>query len=178
MKIFRIILIVILSITIILSCFMIIKHYIDKAEASRPVDEVLAERFGEYTPTELELELFNLTNEAREKEGLAPYRNETGLHSLAFIRAKEAKELWSHTRPDGRHFGTVIEDEGLEVYFELIGENLGKGFESAEKIHEKLMDSPDHRKNILNSEYDGVCIAVYTDGDGVGYLCQTFVKRR
>ncbi len=178
MRILRKAIIIVLSLLICVSIFMIARHFVLAAKANRPVDEILAERFGEYTPTETEQSLFNFINDEREKEGLAPYRFESGLHTISLIRAKEAAELWSHTRPDGRGYGSVMEDYELGAYFKSIGENLGRKFKTAEEIHKALMDSESHRKNILSDAYDGVSVAVYTDAAGNNYLCQSFVKRR
>jgi uncharacterized protein YkwD len=45
------------------------------------------------------------------------------------------------------------------------GENLVKGDNTAEAMHEALMESPTHRKNILNPKYDLVGIGCYD------YIC-------
>jgi len=41
------------------------------------------------------------------------------------------------------------------------GENLTKGYSSARKIHESLMKSPTHRRNILNRAYNRLGIGCY-----------------
>lgn len=179
MKIARKIVIALLVAVMLISGFMLVRNFVNKSGwFLKPLDECLSERFGDYTPTDLEQEIYDLLSAAREEQGLAPLRFESGLHELSLIRAKEAAVLWSHTRPDGRKYGTVIEDFELADYFECVGENLGCNFKNAEQIHKGLMDSEAHRKNILSEEYDGVSIAVYTDAEGNHYLCQTFVKRR
>jgi hypothetical protein len=43
------------------------------------------------------------------------------------------------------------------------GENLAKGDEPAKSIHEALMDSPTHRKNILNAKFDLLGVGCYED---------------
>ena len=43
------------------------------------------------------------------------------------------------------------------------GENLSKGDEPAESIHQALMDSPTHRKNILNSKFRLLGVGCYED---------------
>ena len=179
MKIARKIVIALLVAVMLISGFMLVRNFVNKSGwFLKPLDDTLSERFGDYTPTDLEQEIYDLLSAAREEQGLAPLRFESGLHELSLIRAKEAAEFWSHTRPDGRECGTVFEDYELGVYFECVGENLGRQFNTADMIHEALMNSDGHRKNILSEEYDGVSIAVYTDADGNNYLCQTFVKRR
>ena len=179
MKAIRKIAIVLLAGILLFSAFMLGRGFLKNSGLfQKPLDKVLSERFGDYTPTETEQEIYDLLSAEREAKGLPPYRFETGLHEVSLIRAKEAAVLWSHTRPDGRKYGTVIEDFELADYFECVGENLGCNFKNAEQIHKGLMDSEAHRKNILSEEYDGVSIAVYTDAEGNHYLCQTFVKRR
>ena len=63
-------------------------------------------------------------------EGLSPVRKgPAALQAAADIRAQEAVESFSHTRPNGESWSTVLDEEGV-VYF-YAGENLASGFSSA-----------------------------------------------
>ena len=93
------------------------------------------------------------------------------LAGKAFVRAKElvSKGYFQHRDPK----------TGNNPAWELVrrcyryrsaGENLIKGMESPEIIHNALMNSPTHRKNILDSRfrrvgigcYDYVCVQLFS----------------
>lgn len=141
---------------------------------AKPVEKTERQQ---HIPTEIEQQIFTLVNAERANAGLSEYRHDLRIYELALLRATEAAVNWSHTRPDGRKYGTVFED--FNVYdYSVVSENLGKGFSTAERIVEGLMNSEKHRANILSTEYDIICIAVYTDESGANYLCQLFGKTR
>lgn len=54
-----------------------------------------------------------------------------------------------------------------------MGENVGRGG-SIDTLHQAFMDSPGHRANILDPDYDGVGIGVIWDG-GVPYVAEIFM---
>ncbi len=84
--------------------------------------------------------VLTLVNEHRATLGLAALTWDEDMREAAEIRAAEATLSWSHTRPDGENWYTVSD---------LVkGENLAKGYDSAEDVFEAWMDSDGHRKNI------------------------------
>lgn len=89
-----------------------------------------------------EYELFILINEARAANGLAPLSWSGSLADCAYVRASEASEVFSHTRPDGSDWWTVNPDI-------MYGENLADGQTNAQWVFDDWMNSPTHRDNIL-----------------------------
>lgn len=128
------------------------------------ITEVLAENRsevvieGEYA--ELKAEVFDLVNQYRIEEGLNVLEWERGMELAATVRAKEAQEFFSHTRPDGTMYWTV---NSSLVY----GENLSRGYNTSESIVNAWMQSESHRDNILYPEFRTVCLGVYVED---GYM--------
>lgn len=97
-----------------------------------------------------------LVNEERRKAGVAPLTLSAELQSAAAIRAEEITRRFSHTRPDGSKFSTVIPNGKYTM-----GENIAAGKNTAAKVVQQWMNSPGHRANILRSDYTEL---------GVGYV--------
>ncbi len=93
-----------------------------------------------------EYELFILVNEARTANGLAPLSWSGGLADASYVRAGEAVDCFSHTRPDGSDWWTVNPDI-------MYGENLAQGQTNAQWVFDDWMNSPSHRENIMNPGY-------------------------
>ena len=133
-----------------------------EAPTQAPVDDT--------KPNEMELEILRLVNVERAKEGLKPLKFDYDRYECAKIRAKECnKEVtFSHTRPDGRPWYTVMDDMGKGSYWQA-GENLALYMYSAEHVVQGWMNSPGHRANILRPEYDLMAVAVWETEEYPGY---------
>ena len=90
-----------------------------------------------------------LVNEERRKVGVAPLTLSAELQSAAAIRAEEITQKFSHTRPDGTNFQTILPNSR----YYIAGENIAAGNSTAAKVVQQWMNSPGHRANILRSEY-------------------------
>lgn len=108
--------------------------------------------------------VLNLINKERSLEGLNELKLDIALSNSALAKAADMLEndYFAHDSLDGKKPWDWV-DKGEYAYL-LIGENLAMGFNSAEQVHEALMTSPIHKRNILNSKYSDVGIAVV---DGV-----------
>ena len=98
-----------------------------------------------------------LVNEERRKVGVAPLTLSAELQSAAAIRAEEITQKFSHTRPDGTNFQTILPNSR----YYIAGENIAAGNSTAAKVVQQWMNSPGHRANILRSDYTKL---------GVGYV--------
>lgn len=105
-------------------------------------------------------------NRERKAIGLPELAWNDELAVAADVRAKEITVSFSHTRPDGSDWWTVNEKV---VY----GENLAKGYQSAEDVMKAWMESPEHKDNILYPGFREIGIAVYKSG-GQWYWAQEF----
>ena len=109
---------------------------------------------------ELEEEIITLLNAERAKEGLKPLIAENTYYDYALTRTAECIEYWSHTRPNGKDWTSLYFEDNTIKDIQLIAENLGKKFSSAEIIVNALMNSEGHRKNIMHEKFTHVCVAV------------------
>ena len=97
---------------------------------------------------------FDKINEQRTAAGLGTLTWSNGLEQASEVRAVEASELWSHNRPDGTEYWTVNSNI---VY----GENLAKGYSTADEAVTAWMNSYSHRDNILYSDFKTAAIAIH-----------------
>jgi uncharacterized protein YkwD len=122
-----------------------------------------------------ETEVFDLVNEAREEEGLPPLERDDALDKAAAIRAEELSELFSHTRPDGTGFYTVM---GVEKNYNY-AENGGSSGENPTDQMKGWMKSDGHRTNILDLNekgYTKIGIGAFQAENGKMYWCQLFYR--
>ncbi len=103
-------------------------------------------------------EVLSLVNEAREEAGLEALTLDDTLCTAAQTRAEECVGTFSHTRPDGRAYRTVLED--LEVTSTYSGENLATGHTTPKMVVDRWMQSEGHRANILNEHYTKIGIGL------------------
>lgn len=118
-------------------------------------------------------QVVKLVNEERVKAGLNPVTLNKEVASAALIRAKEIEVSFSHTRTDGRMFGSVLTDNGIR--FNRAGENIAWGQTSPEQVMEAWMNSEGHRANILNPNFTEIGVGHYQNSNGRNYWVQLFV---
>lgn len=112
-----------------------------------------------------EQEAFNIINKIRNDNGLAALSWDDELYEVAQIRSKEASQKWSHTRPDGTHWSTLSPV--------VHGENLAKGYNTAQGAVDAWMNSEGHKANILRKEFTRVAISFYEAENG-WFCCMSF----
>ena len=101
--------------------------------------------------------ILDLVNQERAKAGVAPVKMDMQLMENAAQRAAETAILFSHTRPDQTCCVSI--DEFAR------GENIVMAStDSAYTLMDLWMDSPGHRDNILNPNYQSIGIGCYQNG--------------
>ena len=95
---------------------------------------------------------YQIINDYREMNGLKPLKWSPALEECAEIRAREAENYWSHTRPNGKEWYTVNPSI-------MHGENLAMGYTSAENIVNSWIDSPAHNELLLAYDFNYIAIA-------------------
>ncbi len=120
--------------------------------------------------------VIELVNAARAKEGLSPLTKDTTLTNLSNIRSKETATLFSHQRPDGTSWSMVLKQNN--VSYTAAAENIAAGQNTPEAVVKEWMDSPSHRANIMNSEYNKIGVSCYVDQNAPYryYWEQLFIK--
>ena len=117
-------------------------------------------------------DIFELVNQEREKNNVPALTYNKEIQDAADLRAKEASESFSHTRPDGSSCHDVIK---LEYY--ATGENLlmaDKEIATAENMMKTWMNSESHRANILLKDFTEMAIGIY-EKDNIVYATQIFL---
>lgn len=116
----------------------------------------------EAEPSETELmvsEVISLVNKEREEAGLSALVVDEVLTEDAVKRANEISVKFSHTRPNGKAWYTLDPDN-------MYGENLAKGYSTAENTFKAWMNSKSHRDNIMLEDFTKVGAALYISEDG------------
>ena len=99
--------------------------------------------------------VLNLVNIERRKAGVKPLVLSDELMRAAAVRSQEVTKVFSHTRPDGTPFSSIVSRHGRRI-----GENIGGGYQTPEEVVDGWMHSEGHRKNILHPDFTEL---------GVGY---------
>lgn len=119
-----------------------------------------------------EAEVFRIVNEIRVSYGLKPYKWDTNAYKAAKARCTEIEQNFSHLRPDGSNFKTIYgySDDELWYKFCSVGENLGSGQPTAQRVVDSWMASTKgHRENILNPDFENLAVAFGTYNDAYKY---------
>ncbi len=119
-----------------------------------------------------EAEVFRIVNEIRVSYGLKPYKWDTNAYKAAKARCSEIEQNFSHLRPDGSNFKTIYgySDDELWYKFCSVGENLGSGQPTAQRVVDSWMASTKgHRENILNPDFENLAVAFGTYNDAYKY---------
>jgi hypothetical protein len=106
------------------------------------------------------ISLFELANASRQNLGFYPLEENQALNEAAYLKAEDMLEkgYFAHYSPEGITPWYWLERSGYD--YTAAGENLAVGFLESEQVHRAWMDSPSHKKNILNPNYREMGIAV------------------
>lgn len=119
-------------------------------------------------------EVIRLTNIERRNAGLPELKTgDARVQAAADIRAAEIVKSFSHTRPDGTSTFTALTQQGVQ--YRAAGENIAYGQTSPAQVVQGWMNSSGHRANILNSNFDTICIGHVVSGSR-HYWVQIFVR--
>jgi uncharacterized protein YkwD len=128
----------------------------------------------------IEKEILKWINSERKKRSLPEVQLNPKLSSLARDHSQdmiqmELEDKLSHISSDGRTYTERLIQAGF--YFSANGENVAYSETFyPEYIHNSLMESPQHRENILNPEFDQVGIGVVYNNDDGYYVTQDFIR--
>ncbi|HSW68300.1 MAG TPA: CAP domain-containing protein [Bacteroidales bacterium] len=126
-----------------------------------------------------EQEMLGLINEARRNAGLRSLQLCNELTAAARFKSRDMADnnYFSHTSP--RYGGLTSLLDRFGISFQAAGENIAKNSSDlVSDAHGSLMDSPEHRANILNGSYDYVGVGVAVQNNGVHLYTQLFVGRK
>ena len=107
-------------------------------------------------------EVLVLINMEREKAGVATLEGMELLSGMADVRAEESSSTFRHTRPDGTRCFTIFKENALR--YKAAGENLAFGYSQAGDLVRAWMNSPSHRANILDPDFNFIGIGYFDNG--------------
>jgi hypothetical protein len=124
--------------------------------------------------------VIKLVNKARETANVAALKNNTLLQKAAEEKAQDMinNNYFAHVSPQGKSPWYWIDKNSYDYAY--AGENLAINFTNAEDEQKAWMDSPTHKKNILNPNYDETGVAVkqgIVDGKETIVVVQMFGKQ-
>ncbi len=88
-------------------------------------------------------EVFNLTNEYRQENGLNKLTYNTTCQDASNLRSLETLVYWGHTRPNGTKWNTIISQ------WKYGGENLAQNQRTPSAVMTAWKNSPGHNANLL-----------------------------
>jgi len=105
-------------------------------------------------------ELLFLTNKERQNVGVNSLIFNEKLSEAASKKAQDMFDYnyWAHNSPTGKTPWVFIKSSGYKYVY--AGENLARGFTTPDDVIKAWMASPDHRANMLSSNYQDVGFAV------------------
>jgi uncharacterized protein YkwD len=112
-------------------------------------------------------------NAARNHEGETPLVRDEKLNAIARLHARDmiARHYFGHETPDGQTFDERFRLAGAP--YRYAGENIAE-ISDEHEAHKALMASPEHRDNILESNYRKIGIAAISVGDYTTFYVQEF----
>jgi uncharacterized protein YkwD len=116
-----------------------------------------------------EQRMLDLVNRARRDTGLRPLSVDTGLQTAARTHSLDMyrRAYFSHATPDRKTPFDRINEQ--KVHYVTAGENIAFA-PTPEEAFRSLMNSPDHRANILNPDFRCVGIGAIRGNPGYGEM--------
>ena len=99
------------------------------------------------------------TNLERTRHGLSKLQTTDALDAAADKRAVEISRSFSHTRPNGSAWYTVLSDSGIS--YSSAAENIAAGQADPCEVVTTWLNSSGHRSNILNGKYSHLGVGYY-----------------
>ena len=104
--------------------------------------------------------LIKLTNQEREALGFGPLTENSQLNKAAFLKAQDmiAQDYFAHQSPEGKSPWYWIKSANYDCQY--AGENLAIGFLDSEEVYQAWNNSPSHKANLFNPNYQDIGITV------------------
>ena len=128
----------------------------------------------------LEQQCFDEVNRVRLGRRLPPFNFYDDLLSVAraYSRRMAEQHFFSHKDPEGRTVRERVDE--AEIKWRIVGENLAYSNGYLNPVAASVsgwMDSPGHRRNILDPEYNLSAIGAWIAPDGTVYFTEIFLRQ-
>lgn len=133
---------------------------------------VLATDFSEY-----QKEVLRLVNIERKNNKLSPLTLNTKLSNVATIKSQDmvTQNYFDHASPTYGSPFDMMKEFGIKYW--TAAENIAMGYISPERVVVGWMNSPGHKKNILNSKFTELGVGIAKSDNGVLYWTQMFIGK-
>lgn len=110
-------------------------------------------------------QVIDLTNKERSKQGIPALKADTKLNNVAQKKSldMEKNHYFSHTSPTYGSPFDMMRDFG--VNYNSAGENIAQGQQTPQEVVNAWMNSPGHRKNILNKDFTHIGVGFEQEGN-------------
>lgn len=119
-------------------------------------------------------DVLRIVNKERNKNGLSVLQFCKNLNSVANLKSKDMAtyNYFDHVSPNYGNLFDILKEKNIA--YKTGGENIAAGHTTPQQVVDAWMNSPGHRKNILNPNYNKTGIGVYF-GDRI-YWTQNFTN--
>jgi uncharacterized YkwD family protein len=127
--------------------------------------------------TRFEMRVLELTNHARASQGLKPFRYNWELTRMARHKSEDMRDrgYFSHQSPTyGSPFDMM---KAYRIPFKSAGENIAAGQLSPEEVVKSWLNSPGHRRNIMNPGFSEIGCGVSFGGSMRVYCTQVLITK-
>lgn len=148
----------------------------EKPVVEVPKDESFNKPVENNNLSSMEREVVRLVNIERRKAGLSDFTVSNELSNVARIKSKDMADsrYFSHTSPT---YGSPFEMmKSFGIKYNMAGENIAKGYLSAQSVVNGWMNSSGHRANILNGSFNKIGVGAYTTTNNTTYWTQMFTN--
>ncbi len=126
--------------------------------------------------TDAEQEMLKLINTARAQNNVAPLKIDMEVTNVARIKSQDMidNNYFSHYSPTYGSPFDMMKNFGID--YVQAGENIA-GNQNVQNAHNGLMNSPGHRKNILNPDFTHIGIGIKKGSNYGNIFTQMFVSK-
>lgn len=126
--------------------------------------------------TDKEQEMLDLVNAERAKNNVPALQADVEVTDVARIKSQDMidNNYFSHNSPTYGSPFDMMNDFGIE--YVKAGENIA-GNQSVQNAHDSLMNSPGHRKNILDPDYTHIGIGIKEGSQYGNIFTQMFISK-
>lgn len=120
---------------------------------------------------------YHLVNASRDEFNIEPLEYDDAVSEVARDHSRDMAErdYFAHDSPEGNTLQDRIDGRSLD--YELAGENIATGHTSPIFAHHSLMNSMEHRVNILNSSFTHMGAGAGYNDDEEPYYTENYVER-
>ena len=113
------------------------------------------------------MQVLELLNDKRQAAGKSALVITAKHNQAASVRAVEIAGYFSHTRPNGTTYSTVLSQ--FNIPYNIPAECIGRNQKTAAQVVEDFFSSAAHREILLSNNYKKVGIAYYPYGSGYAW---------